>query len=185
MAFARFEDFTGRIELLVFSNVLLANPELWQAGKVLVVKGKVRSKDGEAKLMVDEAKELKSIAGRANSKPTNQSNYKSHLPAGEAGITDHESRIINHESTDIPFIDPVTAALELRLPNPLTQTTLAELKKILSDNPGDTTITFLINKDGETIRQLAKSTVRISQPFVENLCQLIGADAIKAAVTVD
>ena len=160
MAFARFEDFTGRMELLVFSNVLLANPELWQAGKILAVKGKVRTKDGEAKLVVDEARELKtSMIG-------NKKTAAKPLPP-----------------INVPFIDPITPALELRLPNPLTQTTLVDLKKILADNPGDTTITFLISKDGETIRQLAKSTVRISKPFVESICRLIGVDAIKVAST--
>ena len=159
MAFAKFEDFTGKIELLVFSNVLLANPDLWQPGKVLVVKGKVRTKDGDPKLVVDEARELKtSMIG------LKKANAPKPLPP-----------------IDAPFIDPITPALELRLPNPLTQDTLATLKKILADNPGDTTITFLIWKDGETVRQLAKSTVRISKPFVESICRLIGVDAIRVA----
>jgi len=162
MAFGQFEDFSGRIELLIFSKSLAASPELWQPGKILVVRGKMRSKDGEAKLVVDDAKELKMTAG-LRAKPRAD---KPTLPP-----------IV------VPFIDPVTEELELVLPNPLGQDTLASLKQLLAANPGTTRITFIVRQQGETIRQPAKSTVRISKSFVESLVRLLGEGSVRAAET--
>ncbi len=146
MAFGQFEDFTGRIELLIFSRALQANPELFVPGKVLEVSGTVRAKDGTPKFVVDSAKPLTKIIRSTRTRPN------AHSRDDSFGASNHESRITNHESIDVPSIDPATPALELTLPNPLTHELLAELKTLLASNPGDTTITFLIEHNGATVR---------------------------------
>ncbi|MBI4089938.1 MAG: DNA polymerase III subunit alpha [Candidatus Kerfeldbacteria bacterium] len=58
MLFVRLEDQSGSVEVLVFPSVLKADPGPWQEDKVVVVAGKVSDKDGVAKLLADNAREL-------------------------------------------------------------------------------------------------------------------------------
>ena len=58
MLFVKFEDLTGRTEILVFPKILARNPELWQQDKILMVKGRVSDKDGSPKILCEDAQEL-------------------------------------------------------------------------------------------------------------------------------
>ena len=58
MAFVTIEDLRGKIELLVFPNVLEKTGALWEEDKVILASGKLSDKDGVFKLLVDEAKEI-------------------------------------------------------------------------------------------------------------------------------
>lgn len=59
MLFVKMEDLTSNVEVLVFPSVLKENPMIWQEDKILLVKGKISDKDGEIKILVEKAKELK------------------------------------------------------------------------------------------------------------------------------
>ena len=56
MAFVTIEDLKGRIELLVFPNVLENTGLVWQEEKIIVADGKLSDKDGIFKLIVNDAK---------------------------------------------------------------------------------------------------------------------------------
>ena len=56
MAFVTIEDLRGRIELLVFPNVLENTGLIWQEEKIILVDGKLSDKDDSFKLIVDNAK---------------------------------------------------------------------------------------------------------------------------------
>ncbi len=58
MAFVTIEDLYGKIELLVFPNVLENTGFLWQEEKIVLVGGKLSDKDGVYKLLIDSAKEV-------------------------------------------------------------------------------------------------------------------------------
>ncbi len=58
MIFARIEDTTNGIEILVFPNLLKADPELWQEDKIIMMNCRLSDKDGENKLICNQAKEL-------------------------------------------------------------------------------------------------------------------------------
>lgn len=55
MLFAKIEDETGSIELLVFPKQLQKNPELWQENNLIICSGKISPKDDELKLLVNQA----------------------------------------------------------------------------------------------------------------------------------
>ncbi|MFA7309041.1 MAG: DNA polymerase III subunit alpha [Patescibacteria group bacterium] len=59
MLFVKIEDLTGIIEVLVFPKKLAADVNFWVDGKVVAVRGKLSLKDGAAKILLEEAKELK------------------------------------------------------------------------------------------------------------------------------
>lgn len=58
MYFVMLEDIKGKIELLVFPKVLERTASLWSDGRMIIAEGRLSDKDGQYKLIVDDAKEL-------------------------------------------------------------------------------------------------------------------------------
>ena len=58
MLFIGIEDLSSKIEGLVFPSILEKHPEMFIEGKILTIKGRISTKDGELKLLCEEVKEL-------------------------------------------------------------------------------------------------------------------------------
>ena len=58
MLFVRIEDATNGIEALVFPSTLKNNPEIWQEDRVIMMNCSLSDKDGEAKLICNQVREL-------------------------------------------------------------------------------------------------------------------------------
>ena len=64
MYFATLEDTSGQIELIVFPKTIKQYPDIWEVGKLLVVSGRVNTKDSQGnqnnqiKIIIEKAKEL-------------------------------------------------------------------------------------------------------------------------------
>ncbi|MEK7192376.1 MAG: LAGLIDADG family homing endonuclease, partial [Patescibacteria group bacterium] len=58
MLFAKVEDLSHTVEVVVFSESLAKNPAVWQENNVVAVTGKMSWRNGEQKLICDEAKLL-------------------------------------------------------------------------------------------------------------------------------
>ncbi len=55
MYFVPFEDGTAKTEIIVFPKIIDENPDIWQVGKVLLVRGKVSTKDAQIKIICEKA----------------------------------------------------------------------------------------------------------------------------------
>lgn len=64
MLFVNLEDLTGKIEILVFPKVLGDNPDIWEDGSIVLVKGKLSDKDGVFKLLGEEARRIDLVEAR-------------------------------------------------------------------------------------------------------------------------
>ncbi len=58
MLFVRIEDTTNGVEVLVFPRVLKNNPEVWEEDKIIIMNCRLSDKDGENKLICNQAREL-------------------------------------------------------------------------------------------------------------------------------
>jgi len=58
MLFVTLEDSTDIIELLIFPNLLKRTKDIWKDENQIIAKGKISSKDGQIKLLVETAQEL-------------------------------------------------------------------------------------------------------------------------------
>lgn len=58
MLFVKLEDTNARTEVLVFPKVLSQNPGVWQLEKILMVRGRISDKDGQPKILCEEAVEI-------------------------------------------------------------------------------------------------------------------------------
>ncbi len=58
MLFAKLEDQTNKIELVVFPSLIEQNPDIFQENKIVMVKGKVDNRDGVPKIICNEIEEV-------------------------------------------------------------------------------------------------------------------------------
>ena len=58
MLFMKLEDLTGKIEVVVFPNLLDRNPVALQENKIIFVAGRVDDRGGELKIVADDAQEI-------------------------------------------------------------------------------------------------------------------------------
>jgi DNA polymerase III subunit alpha len=58
MAFVTLEDTTGKMEVIVFPRVFADTHTLWEEERIVLVRGKVSTRDDEAKILCDKAMEL-------------------------------------------------------------------------------------------------------------------------------
>lgn len=58
MCFAKIEDLSDNIEVLIFEDTLKKNPEVWKEGNAIAVTGRISRRNGEPKILCNEAKKL-------------------------------------------------------------------------------------------------------------------------------
>ena len=58
MAFAKVEDWNDVIEVLVFNDALARSPNVWQENQTALIRGRMSSRNGEYKMICDEAVSL-------------------------------------------------------------------------------------------------------------------------------
>ena len=58
MLFLSLEDQTDKIEVIVFPAVIERNPAVFQENKIVLVSGRVDSRDGVPKLICEEIEEI-------------------------------------------------------------------------------------------------------------------------------
>ena len=58
MLFMKVEDLTGKMEVVIFPNLLERNPKALQENKIIFVAGRVDDRNGELKVVADDAQEI-------------------------------------------------------------------------------------------------------------------------------
>lgn len=58
MLFIKLEDLTGKAEVVVFPNLLERNPQALQENKIVFIAGRVDDRNGEIKIVADDAQEI-------------------------------------------------------------------------------------------------------------------------------
>ena len=59
MLFTKIEDWANKIEIVVFPDILLKNPDIWQEDKIIMVEGKVSDRNGNLSVICDSVRELR------------------------------------------------------------------------------------------------------------------------------
>ena len=149
MIFAKIEDDTANIEVLVFPNLLSQNPGIWQQGKAIVCQGKVSDKDQDIKLLLNTAFKL------------------SLRNIDEVVAKFRSAGNLNNNSDNINFSDDFD--LKIVLKEPLDTTLMHNLKNILVKHPGESKVFFeiLINNKKKLIESDFK--IRISDYLATEL----------------
>ncbi len=127
MLFVRIEDITSGIEVLVFPSILKSDPVIWQEDKVILMNCRLSDKDGENKLICNQAKEI------------DQKNVSAILKELDAlALNNNGHRFYDSFKKDInrskEFL--VSGSAYILLPTTIDSSLTQKLKEIFNQYPG-------------------------------------------------
>ncbi len=135
MAFAKIEDKTGELELIVFPRTYAESPELWQLDKVILVNGKINTKDKdgnagqELKILADSVQEIP-----ADGESTDAAKNRSENTEASTGPSEEAPPAEQYTSEDRSLPEPDPPADE---PAPLEQEPIKTDHPDTPDEPTD------------------------------------------------
>ncbi len=178
MAFVRIEDEHGDIEAVLFPSTYQQTVGLWERDRIVLVRGKLSSRDREGKasddvkLIVDDAREV------------------THEQAAAYQLTGRKARVPKPSKTakaskaKRTVSDQTGAALALkrvyiRLPSSDDTALLADLKAIVDRTVGENEVILVLGPD--TAKQAVRLPTKItaSDEIIKDLSVLVGADNVK------
>ena len=134
MAFAKVEDLSGDMEVIVFPKIYSQNRQLWQADQLLIIKGDCEERNDAFQLICREASACTTDSSEAP--VLNYQSLEICLPARtDKNIFAELKKLLYNYPGAMPVILRLNGAKKLRLPigvNPKKQL-LEELSKIASD----------------------------------------------------
>jgi len=147
MCFVTFEDSTGQTEIIVFPKIIKQYPDLWQVGKILLVFGKVNTKDNQIKIICERAKEL------------------------EGNLEDIDVRITDPLITQSVKQDD-TGLVHVFIPRGTSTEALNDIKLKLASNKGETPIVVYV-PNGETGPKKVKLPfgINYSPKLADDICK--------------
>jgi len=170
MLFARFEDLSGAIEVIVFPNMLQKYNELFELDKVLVIEGKVNVKDmthdeggeimirSEAKIIVDSVTEVTDESIK-QLEADNKNNGNLGAIANRP-VYNYNFRYYND-------------TLVIRLPKGFNGDKLKNLKSVLEKYQGDVQVEIEVKKDTGWERLKTKTKVAKDKSLEQELSKAL------------
>jgi DNA polymerase-3 subunit alpha len=158
MVFAKLEDGSGELEVVVFPRVYKEKIELWQEGdRAVFITGRPQEKEGEWKLLAETGYEI---------------------------TPDNLQQIIQYlrqePMTDIaPSADAQSVTLSLRAQLP--ESILLKVRAVLDQYPGHYLVYFSIDQPQGRQRILSHYKIRFDELIAKELEELLGKDTVKAS----
>ncbi len=163
MAFVKFADLTGELELILFPGAYQQTFGLWERDRVLLINGKISSKDkdgngSDLKVMVDDAREL--TADQASGYQATGKKPKVPSPGKSSGKK-------TKAATTKPN-SPETR-IYVRLPSSDDQIGLTRLKLAIDSRPGTTPVILVVGPEDR--KQIIKLPNKV-EPHSELLAEI-------------
>lgn len=147
MCFAVLEDSTGQIELIVFPKFVKQYPNLWQIGKILLVYGRVSTKDDQIKIICEKAKEL------------------------EEGMEELEVKITDPLITQSVKQDS-NGLVSIFIPRGTSAKALNDIKMKLASNKGETpVVVYVPNGDNGPKKVRLPFNINFNQKLADDICK--------------
>lgn len=173
MAFVKLEDRSGEIELVVFPKAYESTVDQWVEDKVVILQGKISSKDREGKttetcqVMVDSSREITYEAAKVY-KPVNGPRKNQEVRQDNAAA---QAKSLRSSNVDI------ASGILLRLDSPSDQSKLMKIKDILGHfNGPDAAFVVIGDQDPRRIKLPFK--VAVSDELIIRLEQVLGAENV-------
>jgi DNA polymerase-3 subunit alpha len=175
MAFVKLEDRFGEVEVILFPNSFQQTLGLWERDKVVLIRGKINSKDREGnqsqdvKVMVDDAREItteQALAYQATGK-------KKKTPK----VT--KKAALQTKSVDAVEKSAADPRLYIRLATSEDEKVLRTLKQTLDGNRGSTEVVLVLGEKGDKRAVKLPDRVSSDEVVLSGLRELVGADNVK------
>ncbi|HRY59862.1 MAG TPA: DNA polymerase III subunit alpha [Patescibacteria group bacterium] len=179
MLFVTFEDFMNQTELLIFPKVYSENPGFWAEGKILVVMGKVSTKDGAIKILINKYEEFNSQLISDYEKPVpqtpdrsafwknkNENNSNNHPAEKVAEKVEEQFPDENFNSNEKLYIS-FDSIVDIELFN--------RIKRILYKYEGRTPLVLVLkDADGKERKILTSFKIRNDETMKRTLTMILG-----------
>lgn len=156
MVFATLEDMTSSVEVLVFPQLYEKTAELWLDGGKVIVEGKLSDKEGETKVLLDDAwtlsrERLKELSG----KPLKGGRRNGFRAQGAARVQ----------------------ALVVELPPSLQRVHIEQLQRVLAEHhrpEGELLVELILPRGGMPVRVTTQFRVDRNEKILEAVAHVIG-----------
>jgi len=142
MIFAKIEDATSGMEVLVFPSILKLDPHLWQEDKVIMISCRLSDKEGEPKLICNHVRELNNQNVSAVLQEIDQLGNNRN---GYIKRTYNNGNVVNKREEQI-----ISGSAYISIPNVVDPVLAQQLKKVLKQFPGSYKVTLLVKDNKES-----------------------------------
>ena len=155
MLFVTIENGYETLEILVFPSIFKKNSQIWEENKIILMQGKLSDKDGNIKLLIDEAEEITEeniqqlIKKIKNFVATPQKNFnrwqnESNKPQLKTPVPPNETddKINNIHLTN-------SASICFNISSAVNHNSIQKLKNILINHPGKQQVYFKYANNGQ------------------------------------
>lgn len=174
MAFVKLEDRFAEVEVILFPNSFQQTIGLWERDKVVLIRGKVSSKDregkvgSEVKIVVDDAREITTAQATAYQ----ATGKKKKTPAAKKQVPNTSKKVDGEPKQTDP-------RLYIRLNTSESEQILLSLKQTLDGNRGATEVVLVLGEaDKKQVVKLPEG-VNSDDTVLTNLRELVGVDNVK------
>jgi DNA polymerase III alpha subunit len=174
MLFVGIEDLSGKSELLVFPKLLAETPELWQVDNIVLVEGKISTKDNDVKILADKAEKFDLEKAK-----------KEHIVT----VSD-EDEVVEIDLNEEPEAESLTDILSEKfekgelafeyeedfyviLPKGTTKKKLLELKEVFEKYPGDLLLVLAYKRDGKFDFARTKIKIKPKEELARELSSIL------------
>lgn len=178
MAFAQIEDLSGKGEILVFPKIFQEKSDLVQSDKLVLVDGKISTKDNEIKIIADKIEEFDPSSVDLEAPVTvvtvgidedkiveinldDQSETEDLNELAKAAFEKGEKFFVNEES------------IYVLLPKGTNKERLMQLKELFERNLGEQDLVLAYKQNGNFAFTKTKTKVSLNQDFEENLSKIL------------
>ncbi len=174
MMFAKIEDSSGDVEILVFPRMLESNRNLWTEGNIIMCAGNLSDKDDETKLICDRAAilNMENLSETVNSfllaHSSGNDKYRRFNKGGSPGSTGSKAT---------PVVSAKKACLVLS--EPLEHELSISIKNIFFKFPGNHDVELEITKaSGQKEKKRTSFKVQAGEEFATAVGAIIGREKI-------
>lgn len=176
MAFVRIADQGGEIETILFPGVYSETEGIWQQDNIVLVKGKITSKDkqgkslGEVKLMANEARQIV-LAEAQNYHATGK---RPKPPKTKAGVGQTiTSKPVTNEEPSAP------SRLYIRLQSSDDEAALRLIKEAIDSHKGETEVVLVLGPEEKRQAIRLPSRMAVHDQGLEKLRAVVGESNVK------
>ncbi|MFA5358367.1 MAG: DNA polymerase III subunit alpha [Patescibacteria group bacterium] len=183
MLFVKIEDTSGATELIVFPKTLQTTSHIWQEEKAVITEGRISDKDGELKIVVNKAAEVRldiidKIVSEYNGPIKIRGNGGGYSGNGNGGYYNGNNNGYTNNNA-IKSSSRIPDRVVIKFDQPPNHAMADNLKEIFSKYPGDYIVYLLINNNGRWQRLETPYRVNYNENFRDEIAQMVGWGNIK------
>lgn len=177
MLFVGIEDLSGKAEVLVFPKLLKENEEIWQNDGVIILSGKISTKDGEAKILADKAEKYDPEKAKDITEETivtvSDEDEIVEIDLGEEPEAEILGDVLEKRYKSSQFTLDHEGIYYVILPKKVKKDDLIKLKEIMAESAGEIPVKLAFKQNGNYETRKTSVKVRPSESLAKKVNNLL------------